>query len=137
VTVEYCNFYDNDAHADLGVLYGWQTGIIVKLCVFGGNSRDVVMDYPNPARRFEFIGCAFAAESLPADCFEGSTWGNAFGAVTASLPLKNLPLHACQAKIVVTQSASPYFTRPGFRPRTRNSPLVASIFFMFFGGPLD
>jgi hypothetical protein len=130
-TIEYCNFYANVAHADRSVLYGWQSGMIVAFSVFNGNNIDVIMHNSSPVRRFEFIGCVFSAASLPDGCFDGSTWGNAFGVETPSLPLPNLRLDACHGEI--RRSPSAPFTLTGYRPRNRRSMLISTGFFMLLG----
>jgi hypothetical protein len=116
-------------------LYGWESGIIVKLSVFSGNNIDIIMHGANPSHRFEFIGCLFSAASLPAGCFDGSTWGNAFQAAPQSLSLPNLPRQACKAQTVPdatpTESASFYFTMPGYQPRRHRSMLISTACFLW------
>jgi hypothetical protein len=124
VTVEYCNFYDNVAHSNLGVLYAWKSGMIVKLSVFNGNSGDVVLEL-DAARRFQIVDCVFAA-ALPDGCFDESSAGNAFGVTTPSLPLSNLPSQACRDWAASTS----YFTGPGCARRTGRSVFLATGFYL-------
>jgi hypothetical protein len=118
-------------------LYGWESGIIVKMSVFCGNTRDFLMDVVTPVHTFEFIGCVFSAASLPDGSFEGATAGNLFGVLTESLPLQHLSSQACQPKITRSESASLQFTPPLYEPPNRRSGFVATGLFLFFGLPWD
>jgi hypothetical protein len=91
--VEYCNFYDNLARGDRGVLFSYQCGMDVRSCVFNGNSRELWL---NGGSKFSLTGCVLSSPlgSLNPDHFTDSGQ-NLFATTTASHTIAHLATGDC------------------------------------------
>jgi hypothetical protein len=103
-TVESCNFYDNVARNDLGIIACQKAGVAVRDCIFERNSREIFLY--SGASRFSVNGCVFSSPlgSLPSAYFDDSSSGNFFGTTTASHAILHVHREYCATS---TPTATP------------------------------
>jgi hypothetical protein len=135
-TVEYCNFYENVAHPSRALFSCYQTGMIVRFCIFRDNTRDLML---HEDRRHPFViqDCVFSSpDSVIANDWwtDADSTRNLFGSYTASIAITHLANAYCEIHIPdATPIASPsfYFTMPAYPLRTHRSMLISTACFLW------